>query len=105
MDGFKTKSLAMEATHPILGTTLIDESDVNWEELEVEGFSRIELAYVVWSLNLSSDFLIKLIILEVHVRVIISHSSFGLISQHAMGLFHGSVWPWGREGIPRVSQQ
>lgn len=49
MDGFKTKSLAMEATHPILGTTLIDESDVNWEELEVEGFSRIELAYVVWS--------------------------------------------------------
>lgn len=101
----KPESLAMEATHPILGAALIDESDVNPEELEVEGFSRTELAYVVWSLSLSSDFLIKLIILEVHVRVIISHSSSGLVSQHAMGSFHGSVWPWGRGGVPRVSQQ
>lgn len=101
----KPKPLATEATHPILGAALIDKSDVNREELEVEGFSWTELACVVWSLSLSSDFLIKLIILEVHVRVIISHSSSGLVSQHAVGSFHGSVSPWGRGGVPSVSQQ
>lgn len=105
LDGFKTKAFCHGSYTSDSRGCPHRRVSVNWEEFQVQGFSCIELAYVVCSLSRSSDFLIKLIILEVHVRVIISHSSSGLVSQHAVGSFHGSVWPWGRAGVPRVSQQ